>query len=64
MNKKEFIDAMASKTGKSKLETSEFVDAFVSTVIDTLKTGDSVKLIGFGNFEVRVRERREIRNGE
>ncbi len=62
MNKKEFIDALASKAGKSKAESAAFVDAFVETVVETLKKGESVKLIGFGNFEVRERKARKSRN--
>lgn len=62
MNKKEFIDALASNTGKSKVETAEFVESFIGTVVDTLKSGDNVKLIGFGSFEVRERKARKSRN--
>ncbi len=62
MNKKEFIEAIAAKTGKSKVETTEFVEAFVTTVEDTLVSGDSIRLIGFGTFEVRERGARTSRN--
>ncbi len=62
MNKKEFIEAIADKTGKSKVETTEFVEAFVSTVEETLVSGDSIRLIGFGTFEVRERGARTSRN--
>lgn len=62
MNKKEFIDAIAAKTGKSKAETTEFVEAFVNTVEETLVSGDSIRLIGFGTFEVRERGARTSRN--
>lgn len=62
MNKKEFIEAIADKTGKSKVETTDFVEAFVSTVEETLVSGDSIRLIGFGTFEVRERGARTSRN--
>ncbi|MFV0424358.1 MAG: HU family DNA-binding protein [Bacilli bacterium] len=62
MNKKEFVEALASKTGKSKVESAEFVDAFLDTVSDALGRGDSVTFVGFGSFEVRERGARTSRN--
>lgn len=62
MNKKEFIDAIAAETGNSKVDTAAFVDAFTKVVTDSLKKGDSVKLTGFGSFEVRSRKARTSRN--
>ncbi len=62
MNKKELVDAIAAKTGQSKVDTTKFVESFIDTVTETLKSGDSVKIIGFGNFEVRERGARVSRN--
>lgn len=62
MNKKELIDAIAEKTSMSKTDTSKMLEAFTETVEETLKSGDSVKLIGFGNFEVRNQAARVSRN--
>ncbi len=62
MNKKEFIDVLASKTEMSKADTSKFVDSFLSTIEETLKKGDNVKFIGFGSFEVRDQKARVSRN--
>lgn len=62
MNKKEFIEEMAVKTGKTKVESAEFVDAFLETVTETLSKGDSIAFVGFGNFEVRDRNARTSRN--
>lgn len=62
MNKKEFVEAMASKTGKSKVESAEFVDAFLDTVTEALGNGESVQFVGFGTFEVRERGARTSRN--
>ena len=62
MNKKELIDALASKTGKTRKEASEFVEAFVGVVTEELKNGGAVNLVGFGAFKVVERPPREARN--
>lgn len=55
MNKAELIAAIAAKTGNTKKAAEEFVNAFVSTVTESLEKGDKVQLVGFGSFEVRKR---------
>jgi len=62
MNKTEFIDALASKTGLTKADSKKAVDAFLETVTDALKDGDKVSFIGFGTFESSKRSAREARN--
>ncbi len=62
MNKGEFIDAVAEAAGMSKVDAGRAVDAVVSTVTKTLKSGDSIALVGFGTFEVRNRAERTGRN--
>ena len=58
MTKQEFIDAVAAKTGSSKRDAGEAVEAFLSTVEDALKAGDSVTFTGFGKFHVSHRAAR------
>ena len=58
MTKQEFIDAVAAKTGSSKRDAGEAVEAFLSTVEDALKAGDSVTFTGFGKFHVTHRAAR------
>ena len=50
MTKQEFVDAVAGKTGMSKRDAGAAVDAFLSTVEDALKAGDTVTFTGFGKF--------------
>lgn len=38
------------------------MDAVFEAVMDSLKNGEKVQLIGFGNFEVRERSARKGRN--
>ena len=58
MTKQEFIDAVAAKTGSSKRDAGEAVDAFLSTVEDALKAGDTVTFTGFGKFHTTHRAAR------
>ena len=58
MNKAELINAMAEKSGLSKVDTKKALDSFMSVVSDTLKSGDKVSLIGFGTFSVSERKAR------
>ncbi len=62
MNKAELIAAIAAKTGNTKKAAEESVNAFVSTVTESLAKGDKVQLVGFGSFEVRKRAARKGRN--
>lgn len=62
MNKTELIAAIAGKSGLSKKDADKALAAFIETVTDTLKSGDKIQLVGFGNFEVRERGARTGRN--
>ena len=58
MNKSEIIAAMAEKSGLSKKDSEKALGAFMDTVVDALKEGDKVALVGFGTFDVRERAAR------
>lgn len=53
MNKTELVKATAAKAGKTIKETSEIVAALQETIMETLKAGEDVKVVGFGNLEVQ-----------
>ncbi|MCC8168388.1 MAG: HU family DNA-binding protein [Clostridiales bacterium] len=59
MSKTEFIAAMSEKSGLSKKDAEVAYKAFTETVIEELKKGEKVSLIGFGTFEVVERGERE-----
>ena len=50
MNKTELIAAVAEKAGLSKKDADAAVSAVVDSVVDALKSGDKVSLVGFGTF--------------
>ncbi|MDD2839828.1 MAG: HU family DNA-binding protein [Rickettsiales bacterium] len=62
MFKTDIINAIASKTGNTKTSVEDMLDSFVSTVIETVKKGQDVNLIGFGSFKVVSTKARIGRN--
>ena len=62
MNRKALVDAVAEKTGLSKKDTDSFITGFIEAVVDELKDGGSVNLVGFGIFRVTERQARTARN--
>lgn len=62
MNKTELVDAVAAKSGLTKAQSGEAIDAIVSAIEGALKSGDQVSLVGFGTFSVTERAARTGRN--
>ncbi len=59
MTKQEFVDRVASKSGLSRREASESVDAFLDSITDALRSGEEVAFTGFGKFSVQDRAARQ-----
>ncbi len=62
MNKTDLINAIAAKSGLNKKNSEAALNAFTSTVEESLAGGEKVVLVGFGTFEVRKRAARKGRN--
>jgi len=62
LTKSEFIDQVADRSGLSKKDAGEAVDAVLATIEDALKRGSDVTFSGFGKFSVSARSAREGRN--
>jgi DNA-binding protein HU-beta len=62
MNKGELIEAVAAAADLTKADATKAVEAFLDTVTRTLKRGDQVSIVGFGNFSVKSRAARQGRN--
>lgn len=58
MNKTELINAVAAKTGVSKKDADKVISATLDTIVETMKAGEKVSLVGFGAFEVKERAAR------
>ncbi|MDR2870433.1 MAG: HU family DNA-binding protein [Deferribacteraceae bacterium] len=62
MNKQELVDKVSKKVGLTKKDTQSVVDTLIESIMDTLKKGNSVTLVGFGSFKVVKRAARKGRN--
>ena len=62
MLKSEFVTKISEKTGLTKKDAVAAIDAYNETVIEALKSGDSVPLKGFGAFTTSSRKARTGRN--
>ena len=58
MNKATLIAKMAEKSGLTRKQAEEAVNAFTDTIVETLKAGEKVQMVGFGTFEVKERAAR------
>ena len=62
LTKAELADMLFERVGLNKREAKDMVEAFFEEVRTALETGDSVKLSGFGNFQLRDKPQRPGRN--
>jgi len=62
LTKAELADLLFEKVGLNKREAKDMVEAFFEEVRTSLETGDTVKLSGFGNFQLRDKPQRPGRN--
>ncbi|MEN8174753.1 MAG: HU family DNA-binding protein [Pseudomonadota bacterium] len=62
MNKSELVEAMADAADISKAAAGRALEGMVEAISDALKTGDTVSIVGFGNFTVKERAARTGRN--
>lgn len=59
MTKADLIDVVAEKVGQTKKLTGQIIDQTLDAIIEALKKGEKIQLIGFGSFEVRKRAARK-----
>ena len=62
MNKAQLINEVAAKCSMSKKDADAAVNAAFNTIVEALKAGEKVQIVGFGRFEVRERPARKGRN--
>src|SRR5262245_43520944 len=58
VTKQEFVDKVADKSGLSKRDAAEAVDAFLDSITEVLRGGGEVAFTGFGKFTVQDRAAR------
>ena len=62
MNKKELVECIADAAQISKADAEKALNGTLVAIVDALKKGDKVTLVGFGTFSVSKREARQGRN--
>lgn len=62
LTKNDLAAALFDEVGLNKRESREFIDSFFELIRNRLEHGDSVKLSGFGNFQLRDKSTRPGRN--
>ncbi len=62
MNKSDLISSVSAHAGLTKVEAERAIDAVFDSITGALKTGDEVRLVGFGTFGVSSRAETEGRN--
>ena len=62
MNKNDLIAKISEKSGVSKAVANKVLDAFTQSVTKALKSGEEVRLVGFGTFTVQKRKATTGRN--
>lgn len=62
LTKAEMAESLFNELGLNKREARELVDSFFEDVRVSLASGEQVKLSGFGNFDLRDKNKRPGRN--
>jgi DNA-binding protein HU-beta len=58
VTKQEFVDAVANRSGLSRREAGQAVDAVLETITDALTKRDQISFTGFGKFATSERKAR------
>jgi DNA-binding protein HU-beta len=62
VNKNDLISSVAADSGLSKADATKAVDAVFDSIEKSLKSGNEVRLVGFGTFSVADRKASTGRN--
>jgi len=62
MTKADLVDAIFEKVGLSKKEAQDIIEILFDTMKQTFAEGESIKISGFGTFNVRKKMARRGRN--
>ena len=62
LTKADLVETLVEETELNKRDAKELVDLFFEEVKTALESGRTVKLSGFGNFDLRDKKQRPGRN--
>jgi DNA-binding protein HU-beta len=59
VTKQEFVDRVANRSGLSRRDATQAVDAILDSITDALRNGEEVNFTGFGKFTAQHRAARQ-----
>jgi integration host factor subunit alpha len=62
LTKSDLIDSVSSESGFARKQSTDIVETIISTMKDTLATGEDVLISGFGKLCVKQKAERKGRN--
>lgn len=62
MTKADIVEKIHTTTGLSKKDSAEMLESVFAIMKESLEAGESIRVSGFGNFEVKQKEARRGRN--
>jgi nucleoid DNA-binding protein len=62
MNKAELVSTMAKKAGITRAQAESALNCLQDSVVDAIRQGEKVTLVGFGTFATAQRKARTGRN--
>lgn len=62
MTKADIVEKIHVTTGLSKKDSAEMMESVFTIMKESLEAGESIKVSGFGNFEVKQKDARRGRN--
>ena len=62
MNKGQFVKSIAEKADLTGKQADAVYKAYVETIVEELKKGEKIQLVGFGTFELQHKPAREAFN--
>lgn len=62
MTKADIVEKIHTTTGLSKKDSAEMMESVFAIIKEALEAGESIKVSGFGNFEVKQKDARRGRN--
>lgn len=62
VNKDALMRAVADKTGLPQVDAKVVIDTVLGTIRERSEAGDTVRIAGFGSFQVKARPARAGRN--
>ncbi len=62
MNKNDLVASVSLASGLSRIDAVKAVEGILQSIVGALKTGEEVRLVGFGTFSVARRKASTGRN--